>query len=141
MGSEKECNLGLSDIYGRCLFQSGDRQDCGFPSTYVWKMANYGKAHVWGADVTLSMGIPLGSGFRADVSGSYTWQKAIDLTDPTSKSYKDQLPYTPEHNGNGSVILETPWVKLGYSVIGVGKDIISHRIFRKMKLKAMWSRR
>ena len=47
--------------------------------------------------------------------------KAVDLTDPNAKNYKDQLPYTPEHNGNGSVILETPWVKLGYSLIGVGK--------------------
>ena len=92
-----------------------------FPSTYVWRMANYGKTHIWGADITLSMGIPLGELFKAYFSGSYTWQKAVDLTDPNAKNYKDQLPYTPEHNGNGSVILETPWVKLGYSLIGVGK--------------------
>ena len=92
-----------------------------FPSTYVWRMANYGKTHIWGADITLSMGIPLGELFKVYFSGSYTWQKAVDLTDPNAKNYKDQLPYTPEHNGNGSVILETPWVKLGYSLIGVGK--------------------
>ena len=91
-----------------------------FPSTYVWRMANYGKTHIWGADITLSMGIPLGELFKVYFSGSYTWQKAVDLTDPNAKNYKDQLPYTPEHNGNGSVILETPWVKLGYSLIGVG---------------------
>ena len=80
-----------------------------------------GKLIYGGADITLSMGIPLGELFKVYFSGSYTWQKAVDLTDPNAKNYKDQLPYTPEHNGNGSVILETPWVKLGYSLIGVGK--------------------
>lgn len=56
-----------------------------FPSTYVWRMANYGKTHIWGADITLSMGIPLGELFKAHVLGSYTWQKAVDLTDPNAK--------------------------------------------------------
>ena len=28
------------------------------------------------------------------MSGGYTWQKAIDLTDADAKNYKDQLPYT-----------------------------------------------
>ena len=58
-----------------------------FPSTYVWRMANYGKTHIWGADITLSMGIPLGELFKAYFSGSYTWQKAVDLTDPNAKNY------------------------------------------------------
>ena len=43
------------------------------------------------------------------MSGGYTWQKAIDLTDADAKNYKDQLPYTPLHSGNASAIVETPW--------------------------------
>lgn len=92
-----------------------------FPSTYVWKMANYGKAHITGLDVTLAARIAIRKGIALTLNGNYTWQKAIDLTDPDSKSYKDQLPYTPEHNGNASASLETPWVTIGYSLIGVGK--------------------
>ena len=92
-----------------------------FPSTYVWKMANYGKAHITGLDVTLATRIAVRKGIALNLNGNYTWQKAIDLTNPDSKSYKDQLPYTPEHNGSASASLETPWVTVGYSLIGVGK--------------------
>ena len=92
-----------------------------FPSTYVWKMANYGKAHITGLDVTLATRIAVWKGIALNLNGNYTWQKAIDLTNPDSKSYKDQLPYTPEHNGSASASLETPWVTVGYSLIGVGK--------------------
>lgn len=120
-GAKKNSVWDYLTFTGDVYFNQVTDKIVAFPSTYVWRMANYGKTHIWGADITLSMGIPLGELFKAHVLGSYTWQKAVDLTDPNAKNYKDQLPYTPEHNGNGSVILETPWIKLGYSLIGVGK--------------------
>lgn len=92
-----------------------------FPTTYAWKMANYGKVHAAGVDATLATAISLTKGFKLIMSGGYTWQKAIDLTDPEAKNYKDQLPYTPLHSGNASAVLETPWLHVGYSVVGVGK--------------------
>ena len=58
------------------------------------------------------------------MSGGYTWQKAIDLTDADAKNYKDQLPYTPLHSGNASAIVETPWVNVGYSVVGGWKTLL-----------------
>lgn len=92
-----------------------------FPSTYAWKMANYGKVHAAGIDATLATVIPLAKRIKLIMSGGYTWQKAVDLTDPDVKNYKDQLPYTPLHSGNASAIVETPWINMGYSVVGVGK--------------------
>ena len=92
-----------------------------FPTTYAWKMANYGKVHVTGMDATLAAAASLGKNMVLVVSGGYTWQKAIDLTDATSKSYKDQLPYTPKHSGNVSAVLEMPWVNVGYSIVGVSE--------------------
>lgn len=92
-----------------------------FPTTYAWRMANYGKVRATGIDATLATAIPIGKSLKMILSGGYTWQKAIDLTDSDSKSYKDQLPYTPEHSGNASAILETPWVNIGYSIVGVSK--------------------
>lgn len=92
-----------------------------FPSTYAWKMANYGKVHATGVDATLATSVSLSKNIKLIVSGGYTWQKAIDLTDSDAKNYKDQLPYTPLHSGNASAILETPWGSVGYSAVGVGK--------------------
>ena len=92
-----------------------------FPTTYVWKMRNYGKVHITGLDATLAASIPFGVNIRLDLSGNYSWQRAIDLTDKEAKNYKDQLPYTPEHNGNVSAGLRMPWVNFGYTVNMVGK--------------------
>ena len=72
-------------------------------------------------DATLAAAASLGKNMVLVVSGGYTWQKAIDLTDATSKSYKDQLPYTPKHSGNVSAVLEMPWVNVGYSIVGVSE--------------------
>ena len=92
-----------------------------FPSTYVWKMQNYSKVHITGIDVTLATAIPFGRKVNLNLSGNYSWQKAIDVTNKEAKNYKHQLPYTPEHNGNVSATLEMPWMNLGYTVTMVGK--------------------
>lgn len=92
-----------------------------FPSTYAWKMANFGKVHVTGLDITLSTALSLPLDINLVISGAYTWQKAVDLTDKNSKNYKQQLPYTPEHSGNIGAVVETPWVNIGYSIVFVGK--------------------
>lgn len=92
-----------------------------FPTTYVWKMQNYGKASVTGVDVTGAAGITLTEGYTLSASAGYTFQKAVDLTNPDAKNYKDQLPYTPRHGGNVSASIETPWVTLGYGMVAVGK--------------------
>ena len=92
-----------------------------FPSTYVWKMQNYGKVHITGIDATLATAIPLGKSVNLNLSGNYSWQKALDVTNPEAKNYKHQLPYTPEHNGNVSATIEMPWVNVGYTVTMVSK--------------------
>ena len=92
-----------------------------FPSTYVWKMQNYGKVHITGIDATLATAIPLGKSLNLNLSGNYSWQKALDVTNPEAKNYKHQLPYTPEHNGNVSATLEMPWINVGYTVTMVSK--------------------
>ena len=92
-----------------------------FPSTYVWKMQNYGKVHITGVDVTMATAIPMGRKISLNLSGNYSWQKALDVTNKEAKNYKHQLPYTPEHNGNVSATLEMPWINVGYTVTMVGK--------------------
>jgi len=92
-----------------------------FPSTYVWKMANFGKVRIYGVDINASVGIPVVKDVNILLAGSYTSQKAVDVTDPDAKNYKDQIPYTPLHSGNASVMVATPWIQIGYTAMMVGE--------------------
>lgn len=92
-----------------------------FPSTYVWKMQNYGKVNIYGVDATLAIGGKIAENAKLNVTANYSWQKAVDVTNKDAKNYKHQLPYTPEHSGNVSLVAETTWLNVGYSVGAVGK--------------------
>lgn len=92
-----------------------------FPTTYAWRMTNYGKVRITGLDFTLASSVCFPADFKLVATGSYTLQKAIDLTNPKAPNYKGQIPYTPEHSGNLSLLLENPWVNVAYSLTGVGK--------------------
>lgn len=91
------------------------------PTTYVWRMLNFGKVDILGADLTLRTSIPVHRNLRLTLNGNYTYQKATDVTSRDIKNYKHQIPYTPRHSGNGSLLAETPWVNIGYSFTAVSE--------------------
>lgn len=92
-----------------------------FPSTYVWKMVNFGKVSITGVDATLSLGIPLTDQMSIDLDGNYTYQHSVDKTNPEKSYYNHQLPYTPRHSGNVSLLWRNPWVNLGWQMQVVGE--------------------
>ena len=91
-----------------------------FPTTYVWKMANFGKVEIWGIDVTMATEIPLTRNVSALLTGNFTQQRAKDKTNPKSQTYNNDVPYTPRSHGNLSIILNNPWVNVGYSLCYCG---------------------
>ena len=92
-----------------------------FPSTYVWKMANYGKVHITGLDMAVKSSLQITSRLGFNAGANYTLSRAIDVTDPTAKGYGTQLPYTPVHSGSARMLVTTPWANVGYSLIFSGK--------------------
>lgn len=88
-----------------------------FPSTYVWKMANYGQVHITGLDATANATWQIARGTRLTMGGNYTLNHALDVTDPTSQGYRVQLPYTPLHSGSARLLLTSPWGNIGYSAL------------------------
>lgn len=64
---------------------------------FRWTMLNLGKVDVWGAEATAQASGRVG---QVDYSlrGTYTYEYAIDVTDPTSAYYRDQIPYIPRHS-------------------------------------------
>ena len=106
-----------------------------FPSTYVWKMANFGKVKIKGIDVTLATEVPIYHKVSAILTGAYTFQESLDKL-KASASYNRQLPYTPKHSGNASLLIRNPWVNLGYSVLFQGERWSSSQQTSLYKLKA-----
>lgn len=100
-----------------------------FPTTYVWKMTNFGKVDIKGIDASLAMQIPITRGISAEIAAAYTLQDATNKTDPERVSYGTQIPYTPRNSGNGSLTVSTPWVNIGYSLIACGErwSMIQHK--------------
>ena len=88
-----------------------------FPSTYVWKMANYGHVHITGIDATVGTTWKISQHTSLSTGVNYTLCQALDVTDPTAQGYRVQLPYTPIHSGSARLLLTTPWGNIGYSVL------------------------
>ena len=106
-----------------------------FPTTYVWKMANFGKVKIKGIDVTLATEVPIYHKVSAILTGAYTFQESLDKLE-ASASYNRQLPYTPKHSGNASLLIRNPWVNLGYSVLFQGERWSSSQHTEQYMLKA-----
>jgi vitamin B12 transporter len=107
-----------------------------FPSTYIWKMANFGKVYIHGIDFTLATEVPIIDKVSVVLTGAYSLQKAVDKTDKSSQSYGDQLPYTPENSGNISVLIHNPWVNIGYSMLICGKRYSMAQNLKQYEIKS-----
>lgn len=92
-----------------------------FPTMNIFKMRNYGKVDMTGLDINTRLHSELCRKLSIELTGNYSYQKVIDITDQESKNYRDQIPYTPRHYGSGAISLENPWINIAYTLIVSGK--------------------
>ena len=97
---------------------------------FIWSMVNLGKVDIKGLDLTSNIDISLWKDTELTLTGNYTFQKALDVTDPdpetvAGKTYKNQIAYTPSSSGSASAVLETPYIDLSYAMLFSGKRYIS----------------
>ena len=88
---------------------------------FSWTMLNYGKVYVAGAELNTFWQYRITSQYILRLNGNVTYQKAVDRTDPKSKTYNNQIPYTPLWSGSASLSLQTPWITVTYSLLGCDK--------------------
>lgn len=93
---------------------------------YRWMMMNIGKVRIWGLDLTAQCEFSLPGGVSLNARGSYTFQRAMDYSDPPDNigpegTYKGQIAYIPRHSG--AATLQGAWrgLQLNYSFIYVGE--------------------
>ncbi|MDU1905401.1 MAG: TonB-dependent receptor [Dysgonomonas sp.] len=93
-----------------------------YPTSFEPKMKNLGKIRINGISTTINANFDLSDKIQLQLSGNYTYQKAIDITDSSDKNYKEQIPFTPVHSGAFSLSVENPWINFGYSFVANSKS-------------------
>ena len=58
-------------------------------------MMNFGRYPLKGLDLNMEAGMPVSNKLSFQLAGTYTWQKAVDITDPAKKNYKHQIRFIP----------------------------------------------
>ena len=87
---------------------------------YYWSMENLGTVDILGLDATANSQFSiLNSQFSIQLN--YSFQHAVDHSQPDSKTYGHQIIYTPRHSGGASLRWEHPWVNLGTTAMVVGE--------------------
>ena len=88
---------------------------------FRWTMLNLGLVDIRGIDFTGLITLNPFRDFYLTVRGQYTFQRAIDITNPADNYYRDQIPYIPRHSGSAVVNAQWRGWGLNYSWIYVGE--------------------
>lgn len=93
-----------------------------FPNknTFGWTTLNLGQVSITGFDLTAETEFRINKYVTLLAGTSYTYQRALDVTDPASVTYNNQIPYTPRVSGSGKLSAETPWLNVSYSLLWSG---------------------
>lgn len=88
---------------------------------FRWTMLNLGLVDIKGVDVSAMLTVNPAADLYVTARARYTFQRAIDVTNPADNYYRDQIPYIPRHSG--SAVINARWRGWGlnYSWIYVGE--------------------
>lgn len=88
---------------------------------FRWTMLNLGKVDIRGVDVSGLITLSPLKDLAVTLRAQYTYQRAIDVTNPADNYYRHQIPYIPHHSG--STVVNATWRRWGlnYSFIYVGE--------------------
>lgn len=88
---------------------------------FKWAMVNVGKVKISGVDLNAETTIRANEKIGFVLGTTYTYQRALDVSNPGSNTYEHQIPYTPRISGSGKLAVETTWIDVAYSLLWSGK--------------------
>jgi outer membrane receptor protein involved in Fe transport len=91
---------------------------------FVWSVVNLEQVDIKGIDVSAHIHWQPWQKTGVNLSGNYTYQQALDVTDSNGKTYQHQLAYTPRISGSGQASLIMPWFNLSYTFLFSGKRYV-----------------
>lgn len=92
---------------------------------FIWSMVNLGKVNISGVDINLEATRKFGQHTELLAAWNHSYQRALDVTDPTSKTYNQQIAYAPRVYGSGRLQLSVSELKLGYALLYSGHRYVT----------------
>ena len=89
-------------------------------NVFVWTMLNLGEVSIRGMDLSLDWEYSLNKDLALALKAHYTLQSVLNVTDPESRAYGHQLPYTPKHSGSGILLLQAFDWQFSYNLLYSG---------------------
>jgi outer membrane receptor protein involved in Fe transport len=120
-GASDKLSLEYASITADGYFNRVKDKIVAIPTMFIWKMMNMGTVNIGGVDLSISSRFRITQVINMGVDGNYSYQHAVDKSDRSSKSFNNQIPYTPRHTGNVSLSIENPWVNLSWTINMVGE--------------------
>lgn len=88
---------------------------------FRWTMLNLGRTHITGLDVEGQLTVEPLRDMSVTLRAQYTFQRAIDVTDPADSYYRNQIPYIPRHSGSALLGIVYKRFSVNYSFIYAGE--------------------
>lgn len=106
--------------------------------TFSWTILNYGKVVINGLDLTAETTLQPWKKVGVLLGTNYTYQRALNVTDPTDGDYNNQLPYTPRVSGSGKAGIVTPWINISYTLLWSGHRYAVNQNYVENRLSAYY---
>jgi outer membrane receptor protein involved in Fe transport len=88
---------------------------------FRWTMLNLGEVDIRGLDITAMATFRFPDEWRLTGKLQYTYQEAIDITNPADTYCRDQIPYIPWNSGSVIAMINRKSWSVNYSFIYVGE--------------------
>lgn len=131
LGSLSAIRLGTkADVY----FNQVENKIVAIPkgnSQYRWMMMNLGYVEILGTELAADLGLDIAEQHTLDFHAAYTFQQALDKTDPTDNdpyggTYGGQIAYIPRHSFSATATyLWNDRLRLAYALCYVGSRYTS----------------
>ncbi|MTK53549.1 TonB-dependent receptor [Paludibacter sp.] len=96
---------------------------------FEWSMLNLGLVETTGTDVSARGGYNCFRSLHLTMDVSYTYQHAVDKSNPANSSYGQLIAYSPEHSGVATIGVLTPLVNGSVNCIFSGyRYDLSHSV-------------
>jgi len=107
-------------------------------NVFTWTMLNYGHVSICGLDLSADIDFELYKGYHLELATTYTYNRAVNITDQNSPDYGHQIPYTPRISGSANATLRTPYINIAYSLIWSGVRYAVNQNYAENRLPAYY---